>query len=71
MDTGGRIRSHADGAGIDDGAVLSLEKSLTTNNVTFAVQRFNRSNRCSVGCPYENVPLLRLQYRADEGEACP
>ena len=71
MGAGGCVRSYAGGTGADDGAVLSLEKSLTTNYVTFAVQRFYRNDCCGVERPYENEPLLRLQYRADEGEACP
>ena len=71
MGTGGCIRSHAGGTDADDGVVLLAEKALATNNVTRAAQRFNGSNRCSVGHPYVGMPLLRLQYRADEGEAYP
>lgn len=72
MDSGDCIRRHVGGADVDDGAVLSAEKSL----VAIVLRRWgtvNERKHCPAapGCHCSGMPLLRLQYRADEGEACP
>ena len=72
MDTGDCIRRHAGGADVDDGAVLSAEKSLVTIDLTHwgTVALRERMSR-RVGAPLYGHVRSRLQYRADEGEARP
>lgn len=72
MDTGDCIRRHVGGADVDDGAVLSAEKSL----VAIVLARWGTVNLwrrwyAAPGRHCLGMPLLRLQYRADEGEAYP
>lgn len=72
MGSGDCIRRHVGGADVDDGAVLLAEKSL----VAIVLRRWgtvNERKHClaAPGCHCLGLPLLRLQYRADEGGACP
>lgn len=72
MSSGDCIRRHVGGADVDDGAVLSAEKSLVA-----IVLRRGDTVDLRKHCPAApgrhclGMPLLRLQYRADEGEAYP
>ena len=72
MDSGDCIRRHAGGADVDDGAVLSAEKSLVAIDLTrwgTVALRERMSRR--VGAPLHGRAHSRLKYRADEREACP
>ena len=72
MDTGDCIRRHAGGADVDDGAVLSAEKLLVAIVLTrWGTVNLRRQWPATPGRHCLGMPLFRLQYRADEREACP
>lgn len=72
MDAGDCIRRHVGGADVDDGAVLSAEKSLVAIVLTrWGTVDLRKHCPAAQGRHCLGMPLLRLQYCVDEGEACP